>query len=111
MPSISVIVPLFNGIRYLPYFLHSLAEAVPRNAEVIFVDDGSTEPVLDAITNELPVKSVIKLRNERNGGYSVAVNRGFAQATGELVFQLNSDLVLEPHSIQAMLDLIDRTPK
>jgi GT2 family glycosyltransferase len=111
MPSISVIVPLFNGIRYLPYFLHSLAEAVPRNAEVIFVDDGSTEPVLDAITNELPVKSVIKLRNERNGGYSVAVNRGFAQATGEVVLQLNSDLVLEPHSIQAMLDLIDRTPK
>lgn len=111
MPSISIIVPIFNGIRYLPYFLDSLAKAAPRHAEIIFVDDASTEPVLEVVSPDLPFDSVTKLRNERNGGYSVAVNRGLTCATGDIVVQLNTDLILDSRCIEAMVDLIERTPK
>lgn len=111
MPSISIIVPIFNGARYFPYFLQSLAEATPRHAEVIFIDDGSSEPVLEMVQDDLPVASITKLRNERNHGYSAAVNRGFACAAGDIVIQLNTDLVLDPRCIEAMVELIERTPK
>src|SRR5947209_4606194 len=111
MPSISIIVPIFNGIRYLPYFLHSLADAAPSHAELIFIDDGSSEPVLDVIPHDFPRASVTKLRNERNQGYSIAVNRGFACATGDIVIQLNTDLVLDRRCIEAMVELIETTPK
>jgi glycosyltransferase involved in cell wall biosynthesis len=95
VPTISIIVPIFNGSHYLPYFLESLAKAAPHDAEVIFVDDGSSESVLDLVPNDFPAASVTKLRNERNRGYSVAVNRGFASAKGDILVQLNTDLVLD----------------
>jgi GT2 family glycosyltransferase len=111
MLPISIIVPIFNGIQYLPYFLQSLAEAAPPNSELILVDDGSSQPVLEIVPDDFPAASVTKLRNERNGGYSVAVNRGFACATGDIVIQLNTDLVLDSKSIEALVELIERTPK
>lgn len=111
MPSISIVVPVFNGIRYLPYFLKSLAEAVPPHAEIIFVDDDSSEPVMDVIPDDLALASVTKLRNERNRGYSVTVNRGFACAKGEIVLQLNTDLVLDHRCIETMVELIEKTPR
>ena len=111
MPSISIIVPIFNGIRYLPYFLQSLAEAAPPHAELIFVDDNSSEPVLDVIPDDFPVASVTKLWNEQNRGYSVAVNRGFAYANGDILIQLNTDLLLDRQCINAMVELIEKTPR
>lgn len=111
MASISIIVPIFNGARYFPYFLQSLAEAAPRNAELIFVDDGSSEPVLEMVPNDFPIASIIKLRNERNCGYSITVNRGFACATGDILIQLNTDLVLDRRCIEAMVELIESAPK
>jgi GT2 family glycosyltransferase len=111
MPSISIIVPIFNGVRYLPYFLQSLAEATPPHAEIIFIDDGSSEPVLEVIPGDFPAASVTKLRNEQNGGYSVAVNRGFDCANGDIIIQLNTDLILDRRSIEAMVELIEKTPR
>jgi GT2 family glycosyltransferase len=108
VPLVSVIVPIFNGLPFLPAFFESLKSALPPSSEVILVDDGSTEPVFDAVP-EMPVaESVMCLRNDTNLGYSVAVNRGFQVATGEFVIQLNTDLLLESHCISAMIDLIQR---
>ena len=106
VPTISVIVPVFNGIEHLPAFFDSLAAALPAGTQVIVVDDASTQPVLDAVP-ELPrAESVVCLRNEVNLGNSGAVNRGFAAATGDVVVQLNSDLVLDPGCVSAMVDFI-----
>jgi GT2 family glycosyltransferase len=108
VPRVTVIVPIFNSIAHLPAFFESLAAALPEASQVVVVDDGSTEPVLDTIP-ELPrADSVVRLRNERNVGNSGAVNRGFTVATGDLVVQLNADLVLDRECILAMIDLIDR---
>jgi GT2 family glycosyltransferase len=111
MPSVSIIVPIFNGIRYLPAFFESLARAVPPSAELILVDDASTEPVLDALPSDYPVTSITKLKLAQNQGYSAAVNHGFTRARGDILIQLNTDLVLDLRCIDAMLHFIDRTPQ
>lgn len=106
MSKATVIVPIFNGVRYLPAFFASLRRALPPGTQLILIDDGSTEPVWDTVPEFSEAETLVKLQNSTNLGYSVAVNRGFAAATGEFIFQLNTDLVLDPHCITSMMELI-----
>jgi GT2 family glycosyltransferase len=105
---LSIIVPIFNGLRYLPAFFDSLRLALPAGSEVILVDDASTEPVFEAVPDDIGTGTVTRMRNERNLGYAATVNRGFRAATGEIIVQLNTDLILEPRTITAMIDVIER---
>jgi GT2 family glycosyltransferase len=109
--TVSVVVPIFNGLRYIDAFFASLHGALPDAAQLILVDDASTEPVLDKVP-EFPMASeIVVVKNEHNLGYSAAVNRGFARCDGDYVVQLNTDLVLDAGCIAAMLDLIDSKPQ
>jgi GT2 family glycosyltransferase len=108
VPTVSVIVPIFNGVTFLPAFFESLSAALPESSELVLVDDASTEPVWDTVPEIARAESVVRLRNDSNLGYSTAVNRGFAVATGDVVVQLNTDLILQPDCITAMVELIDR---
>ncbi|MBU1700031.1 MAG: glycosyltransferase [Candidatus Eisenbacteria bacterium] len=111
MPRISVIVPIYNGIAFLQSFFHSLGMALPDQTQLILIDDASTEPVFDAVPAIPRASDVLRLRNDQNSGYSVAVNRGFEVANGDIIVQLNTDLILDPNSIKAMIDLIEREPR
>jgi GT2 family glycosyltransferase len=107
VPRVSVIVPIFNSLAHLGTFFEALAEALPAESEVVVVDDASTDPVLDAVP-ELPrAQNVVRLRNETNLGVAGATNRGFEAATGDIVVQLNTDVVVAPECITAMVELID----
>ncbi len=107
MPRVSVVVPIFNGVPYLPSFFASLQLAMPPDSQVILVDDASTEPVWDTVPDLGGGTEVLRFQNEQNRGYAVTVNRGFAAATGDIVFTLNTDLVLQADCIDAMVDLIE----
>jgi glycosyltransferase involved in cell wall biosynthesis len=108
VPKVSVIVPIHNSIEHLAAFFESLAAALPDQAQVLVVDDASTQPVFEAMP-ELPrAGNVVRLRNESNVGIAASTNRAFDLATGEIVVQLNSDLVLDVDCIATMIDLIER---
>ncbi|MCP4603491.1 MAG: glycosyltransferase [Proteobacteria bacterium] len=111
MALISVIVPIFNGSRFLPHFFGSLNLALPANSQVILVDDGSTEPVFEAVPEIPHASEVIRLRNDDNLGYSAAVNRGFAASKGDYVIQLNTDLILDRDCIVEMINLLESRTK
>lgn len=108
---VSIIVPVFNGLRYLPRFFETLAAAAPAGSQLILVDDASSEPVLETFPDGEPYREVVILRNPFNSGYSAAVNRGFTEADGDVVIQLNTDLVLERHCIDNLLAWLDDHPK
>lgn len=107
MPRTSVIVPIFNGLAYLPTFFDSLQAALPQDSQLILVDDGSVERVWESVPEFPGAESVVRLRNETTLGYSAAVNRAFSQVNGDVVVQLNTDLILQPDCIRAMIDLIE----
>ncbi len=108
MPSVSVVVATYNGMEHLDAFFESLAVALPDRAEVIVVDDCSPEPVLEAVPELSRAERVVYLRNESNLGHSGTLNRGLSAATGEVLVQLNSDLVLGESCISAMVEAIER---
>ncbi len=108
--DVSVIVPIYNGLSFLPAFYESLAASAPEGCQLILVDDASSEPVFDALPDAPLFSNALRLRNDVNLGYSGAVNRGFTAASGSLLVQLNTDLVLHKGCIEAFIRHFEREP-
>lgn len=88
MDKISVIIPVYNGSKYLYECLHSIFNSTYRNLEVIVVDDGSTEDVLEAATD---YKDNIIFISTKHKGQAAARNLGFKKSTGGYVSFLDVD--------------------
>ena len=98
-PLVSVIVPNFNGARFLPRTLASLDTQTYPELEVIVIDGGSTDGSLEIIrewAERLPLRWV----SEPDSGQAEAINKGFRMATGEVMGWINSDDLLTPRSIE-----------
>lgn len=106
MAENSIIVPIFNGLRYLRTFWDAVASALPPDSEVIVVDDGSTEPVGDVTPKSIAGANVRFARNDYSLGYAGAVNRGIQLATGNVLFLLNTDLIVNRETLKAMRDTL-----
>lgn len=93
-PAVSVIVPCYNGGRFLDDLCDSLAAQTFRDFETIVVDDGSTEEAtLKKLASLDPGIHVMPQQNRRLPG---ARNAGFAKARGEFVLPLDCDDRLAP---------------
>jgi GT2 family glycosyltransferase len=102
----SIVVPIYDGSSHLPTFFDSLAFAMPSDSELILVDNGSTEPVFDFVPEMRAGCPITKMRLNTNVGYAGAVNRGIAEAKGDFIVQLNSDLILGTKTITEMIALL-----
>jgi GT2 family glycosyltransferase len=101
MPEpVTVVVPAWNGERWLPGLFASLAAQTQEPAEVIVVDNGSTDGTLRWLAREAPQARV--LAQGRNTGFAVAANRGLLAARTEFVALVNTDVVLAPGWIEVM---------
>ena len=109
MPEpVTVVVPAWNGERWLPGLFASLAAQTQPPAEVIVVDNGSTDATLAWLEREAPQARV--LAQGRNTGFAVAANRGLLAARTELVALLNTDVVLAPDWIELMAGRLASEP-
>lgn len=85
--TISIVIPNYNGEELLRKNLPRVLKAVDSNVEIVVVDDGSK----DSSVNYLKTQPVKILKNIKNMGFSSTVNKGVANAKGDIVFLLNSD--------------------
>ncbi|MBA62937.1 MAG: glycosyltransferase [Planctomycetaceae bacterium] len=111
MNFISAVIPVFNESESL-YELHREITSVCSNNnyqyEIIFVDDGSTDgswDVISRLTTDDPNLKGIQFR--RNFGKAAALNAGFKEARGDVVFTLDADLQDDPNEIPAFLELLE----
>lgn len=87
-PSITVVIPAFNSEQTIARTLSSvLAQTLPP-AEIIVVDDGSSDHTSDVV---LQFGSVVKLHRQSNSGPGAARNRGISLATGEWIALVDAD--------------------
>jgi dolichol-phosphate mannosyltransferase len=106
-PLYSLVVPIYNEEAVLPVLLHRLDALLPKldgPAEVIFVDDGSTDAspiVLEARARADARYRFLKL--SRNFGQQVAMTSGMARARGQAVVLMDADLQDPP---EVVLDMI-----
>lgn len=111
--TISIVIPLFNEQDSLhPLFqriVSVMSDIKHESYEVVFIDDGSTDNSWEQLLNlynENPhhVK-LIKFR--KNFGKSAALNAGFNESCGEIVFTMDADLQDAPEEIPNFLDKLD----
>jgi GT2 family glycosyltransferase len=90
--NISAVIPLWNGAKLLGPLLDSLACQTLAPAEILVVDNGSTDggPAL-ALGRGARVIAM-----GSNAGFAAAVNRGIAEASGDWIAVLNTDVTLAP---------------
>jgi GT2 family glycosyltransferase len=86
-PSLSIVIPSHNRVDLLRACLTTVLRHAPQ-AEVLVVDDGSPRSVVSEAASKAGVRAI---RLDRRRGFSVAVNRGIAEAHGEVVELLNDD--------------------
>lgn len=92
-PEISVVVPVYNGARFIPGILERLERQTYQNFEVIFVNDGSqdgTKAVLDQAAST-PRAFRCHVIHQNNGGASAARNAGLACARGKYICFIDAD--------------------
>lgn len=106
--GISVVVPNWNGRRWLPGCLSALAAQTAAPAEVIVVDNGSTDDSLPWLRVNHPGVRVLELGT--NTGFAHAANRGIEAARGEYVALLNTDVELEPAWLERMAAALAAAP-
>lgn len=105
-PTVSVIIPCHNAEKTLRACLESVFAQDRRPAEVVVVDDASTDSS-PAIAREFPCRLV---EQETNGGPSAARNTGVAASRGEVLFFLDSDVALAPTAIGTAVSLLTADP-
>ena len=95
-PLITVIVPVYNIIEYLPRCVESICNQTYRNLEILLVDDGSTDGT-DKLCDALAKKDDrIRVFHKENGGSSTARNLALSYAKGEYVGFVDSDDFIAP---------------
>jgi glycosyltransferase involved in cell wall biosynthesis len=95
--SISVIVPVRNGERYLREALESVLGGTRAPEEVVVVDDGSTD---DGAAVAAAVGGPVRVVRQEALGQAAAVNHGVRESRGELVAFIDADDLWEPRKLE-----------
>lgn len=101
--NFSIIIPNYNGAKFIPNCLNSLYRAIkncPQSQfEIIFVDNGSVDNSIK-LSKKIKIPNIKYLLLDTNYGFAGAVNRGINKAKYKYVVLLNNDLTMEPNWFQ-----------
>jgi GT2 family glycosyltransferase len=102
---VSIVIVNYNGLRFLPACLDSLASAFTRyDKEIIVVDNASSDGSQQWLRER---KDVVYIESETNTGFTGGNNLGASKARGELLLFINND-TLVPGSLDALLDALQQ---
>lgn len=106
-PLVSVVIPAYEGERFLAEALHSVAAQSHRRVETIVVDDGSPDRSAE-IAAEQPGVRVLR---QPRGGVAAARNAGVKAASGELIAFLDQDDVWTPDKLERQVATLSAHPE
>jgi glycosyltransferase involved in cell wall biosynthesis len=110
-PTVSLVIPVFNEEESLPRLfdaLDAILVKLPQPAEVVLVDDGSTDRSFAVLTSAIASRSWARVvRFRRNFGQTAALAAGIDHSRAPIIVALDADLQNDPEDIPAMLKLLD----
>jgi|SRR5579859_4781460 len=105
-PLVDVIIPVFNGERYLATAIESVLAQDYQPLELVVVDDGSTDSTAAIIQQY----SRVRWLRQPNQGHGVAKNTGLSATRGEFVAFLDADDVWRPEKARLQVAQLQQNP-
>ena len=105
----SVIMPVYNGEKFIEDAVNSVCAQTYDNWELIIVNDGSKDNTADVL-KKYEINSQIKIIHKENGGVSVARNTAISASQGEYIVFLDADDVWHSNHLEVMNELITEYP-
>lgn len=110
MPKVSVLMPVYNGEKYIREAIESILSQSFLDFELIVVDDGSTDNT-EIIINSYKDKRIRYIANSTNLGLAGARNRAIEVSNGEYLAWLDSDDVSIKDRLKKQVKLLDDQKK
>ena len=110
MPKISVIMPVYNGEKYIREAIDSILTQTYADFEFLIIDDGSTDasPQIVRSYNDPRIRFH---QNEHNMGVAATLNRGLDLAEGEYIARMDADDISLPQRFAKQVEYMDSHPK
>ena len=109
MPKVSVILPVYNVGPYLDESLCSLENQTLKDIEIIAVNDGSTDNSEEILKKHLVKDHRIHYFSQENQGQSAARNLALKHATGDYIYFMDSDDIIDHDTLETCYNYIERT--
>ena len=109
-PLVSIVIPVYNGSKFLGEAIQSALNQTYKNVEVIVVNDGSND---NDKTEQIALSFKKKIRyfKKENGGVSSALNLGIRKMKGDFFSWLSHDDLYDSQKIKMQIQYISDNPK
>lgn len=108
VPTVSIIVPIYNAEKYLPRCIESILNQTYKNIELILINDGSRDQSGQICDLFAKRDARIIVVHKENSGVSDARNEGIKLSTGEYLQFVDSDDYLDYNMTEMLLDAVQR---
>ena len=105
-PLVSVVIPVFNGERFIETALASVFKQTYNEIEIIVVNDGSTDKTIEHLDKYRGKIKIISITN--SGTPSVPRNIGIVEAKGEYIAFLDQDDIWQPFKLQHCISALEK---
>lgn len=109
-PRVSVVMPVYNGEKYLRKAIDSLLCQTFVDFELIIINDASQDGS-EEIIQSYDDRRIVYLKNSENLGVARTLNRGIAAARAEYIARLDSDDISLPTRLEKQVQFMDATPQ
>jgi GT2 family glycosyltransferase len=104
-PAVSIIIPVYNSIKYTKFCLESIWQHTNGSYEIIVVNNGSNDRTKDYLGQ---VPKIRAIHNQENLGFAKAVNQGISVARGDYIIILNNDCIVTAEWTQRLLRVAEK---
>jgi glycosyltransferase involved in cell wall biosynthesis len=110
-PRVSVVLPVWNGERFLAEAVESVLSQTLHRFELLLVDDGSTDATAEMSSDYARRDRRVQVIRLQRSGIAHALNAGIAAARGRYVARMDADDISHPSRLQKQLAHLDANPR
>lgn len=105
-PKVTILVPNYNGKKWLKQLLPTITKSTYPNYEILIVNNGSTDDSGEFLKKKYPKVRILEIKENR--GYAGANNIGVKNALGKYVLLLNNDTKVTPKFLEPLVEKMEK---
>jgi glycosyltransferase involved in cell wall biosynthesis len=109
--KVSVLMPIYNAVRYVKAAALSILTQTHKNIELIAIDDGSTDGTTQILEDIASADRRVRLIVRENRGLVASLNQGLELAQGDLIARMDADDIAYPERLSTQVRVFKEHPK